>query len=78
MWSRFRGSLRNDYKKGKPEVKYSQVHRDGRIVPKKIIFSEYIRHQIDNHENNENHGFTNDQLYQSINDMRLFLQKEND
>ena len=68
----------NDYKKGKPEVKYSQVHRDGRIVPKNIIFSEYIRHQIHHPENNENPRFTNDQLYQSINDMRLFLQKEND
>ncbi len=64
----------NEFKAGKPTVTYKRVNRGGNITEQQIVITEYIRHQIHHPENTENDRFTEDQLCQSIQDMRRFIQ----
>lgn len=64
--------LLSDYKVGKTTMLYKRI-RNGNIIEEQKILSEYIRHQIHHPENSENTRFTNDQLQQSIGEMREFV-----
>jgi hypothetical protein len=67
------GALRA-YKQRRPERPYNKVRRDGSVVPQTIILTEYIRHQIHHPENDQNSPFTLDELKESIDAMRAFIQ----
>ncbi|WP_100614678.1 ATP-binding protein [Confluentibacter citreus] len=61
-----------DYKIGKSTMIYKR-QRSGNIIEEQKILSEYIRHQIHHPENVENVRFTNEQLQESIEEMRQFI-----
>lgn len=63
----------NDFKSDKPTRQYNKILRNGQIIQVNIIQSEYIRHQIHHPENNNNLRYTQEELYNSINDMRAFI-----
>jgi len=63
-----------DYKVGKPQRQYMRLRPDGSTVPQQVILTEYIRHQIHHPENEHNALFSPDELTESIQAMRLFLQ----
>jgi len=65
-------NLLNDYKRGKTTVTYKRLKR-GQEVEEQKILSEYIRHQIHHPENRLNPRFTYEQLQESINLMRNFI-----
>ncbi len=67
------GSLQA-YKQERPERPYNRVRRDGSVVSQTIILTEYIRHQIHHPENDKNAPFTTDDLKESIDAMRAFIQ----
>lgn len=53
---------------------YIKLRKDGTTENQTIILSEKIRHQIHHPENPHNARFTEEELLQSINDMRSFIQ----
>ncbi len=61
------------FKDGKPTIPYTKIQR-GTTRTMDIILTEYIRHQIHHPENTSNMRFTTDQLKESINLMRDFIQ----
>lgn len=63
-----------EYKTGKPQRQYIRLRQDGSTVPQQIVLTEYIRHQIHHPENDQNVSFTAEELTESIEAMRLFLQ----
>jgi hypothetical protein len=63
-----------DYKAGKPQRHYNRLRHDGSTVPQQLILTEYIRHQIHHPENDKNAPFTTDELKESTEAMRVFLQ----
>lgn len=63
----------SDYKSGKPEINYNQLHRNGNIQQTRKILTEYIRHQIHHPENEHNPKYTKEQLTESVNLMRDFI-----
>lgn len=67
--------LLNEYKSGKKTMQYTKI-KNGTQGTSQIILSEYIRHQIHHPENTQNERYTFDQLKQSIEDMRSFIQSE--
>ena len=62
-----------DYNNGRDTVEYIKIKRDGSLQNVQIVISEYIRHQIHHPENTNNLRFTNQQLQESINQMRVFI-----
>lgn len=64
--------LLQSFKQGKATMLYRRQLRNG-IREEQKILSEYIRHQIHHPENTENVRFTNEQLQQSIGEMRVFI-----
>lgn len=62
----------SDFKSGKSNRPYKKECK-GSITETQIILSEYIRHQIHHPENTRNHRFTNNELRQSISEMRSFI-----
>jgi len=66
----------NAYKIGKPTMNYNRSLRDGSTILEGKILTEFIRHQIHHPENTNNARFTNEQLYQSINLMRNFIETQ--
>lgn len=70
--------LLNDYKINKETILYNRQLSNGNIREEQKILSEYIRHQIHHPENPENVRFTNEQLQQSINEMREFIKDNNE
>ena len=50
------------------------MNRNGDVQEEQKIISEYIRHQIHHPENTHNLRYTDDQLQQSIRDMREFVE----
>ena len=66
----------NDYRNEKERMPYNKINRDGNISEIQVILSEYIRHQIHHPENTNNARFTNDQLQQSIGEMRAFIEQQ--
>ena len=65
-----------NYKSTKTTVNYIKIMRSGSTRTEQIIMSEYIRHQIHHPENTNNTRFTNEELQQSISDMRNFINDE--
>lgn len=63
----------DEYKSGKPLRPYNQLRRDNSTEQKKIVLTEYIRHQIHHPENLHNQRFTAQDLAESIQEMRDFL-----
>lgn len=61
-----------DFKNGKDTILYKKLWR-GQVREQQIVLSEYIRHQIHHPENVENVRFTNEQLQESIGEMRTFI-----
>lgn len=70
--------LLNDFKINKETILYNRRLSNGNIREEQKIISEYIRHQIHHPENTENVRFTNEQLQQSINEMREFIKGNNE
>ena len=68
--------LLNDYKNEKPTITYTKVLRDNTTREVQIIKSEYIRHQIHHPENLHNDRYTDEQLQESITEMRTFIQTQ--
>lgn len=64
--------LLQSFKQEKATMLYRRQLRNG-IREEQKILSEYIRHQIHHPENTENVRFTNEQLQQSIGEMRIFI-----
>jgi predicted ATP-dependent endonuclease of OLD family len=64
------------YRQGKPERAYNKLRRDGSVIQQNIVLTEYIRHQIHHPENDQNQPFTLDELKESINAMRAFIQSD--
>lgn len=69
--------LIQDYKAGKTTVNYRKIKKCGEIQAQKIVLTEYIRHQIHHPENTTNLKYTFEQLGDSINQMRSFVQISN-
>ncbi|TDP57767.1 ATP-binding protein [Flavobacterium dankookense] len=61
-----------EFKIGKETILYKKQLKNGIIEEQKIL-SEYIRHQIHHPENLNNIRFTNEQLNESIKQMREFI-----
>lgn len=70
--------LLNDFKTNKETILYNRLLSNGNIREEQKIINEYIRHQIHHPENTENVRFTNEQLQQSINEMREFIKDKNE
>lgn len=68
------GELSN-FKTGKSTVSYNKLKKNGTIDVIQIILTEYIRHQIHHPENTNNSKFTFEDLENSINLMRSFVQQ---
>ena len=66
----------NTFKTGKPTMNYIKILRDGSTRDEQIILTEYIRHQIHHQENTNNTRFTNEQLSESINLMRDYIEAQ--
>lgn len=62
----------NDYRCGKPTMRYKK-QRKGIPVIESIVLTDYIRHQIHHPENKLNIRYTFEQLSESINQMRTFI-----
>ena len=55
-------------------MSYNKLNRDGTTTQQQIVLTEYIRHQIHHPENEANRKFSNQELRQSIEAMRAFIQ----
>lgn len=62
---------------GKKTVPYIRLLKNGSTKTEQICLTEYIRHQIHHPENNKNSRYTQDQLRESINLMRNFINTNN-
>lgn len=56
-------------------MNYNKLKKDGSVESIMITLSEYIRHQIYHPENTNNMRYTKEQLKTSIDEMRIFLEK---
>ena len=63
----------SDYEKGKPIRKYIRVKRDGTTQEEDRTLTHYIRDVQHHPENKNNSKFTDDELAQSISDMRTYI-----
>lgn len=70
-------SLLSDFKNGKETIKYIRIKSNGDTMEEQKVISEYIRHQIHHPENTLNEKFTDQQLQESINQMRVFIGLQN-
>lgn len=65
----------NNYRNGKVRLPYKKLGRDGvSIVVQDVVLTDYIRHQIHHPENTNNTRFTTEQLRDSIDLMRSFIE----
>ena len=62
------------YKDGRETIRYIRIRLNGDLQEEQKVISEYIRHQIHHPENTNNPRFTDEQLQESINEMRVFIQ----
>lgn len=63
------------YKIGKESKPYIKVCTGGSTRTEQKILTEYIRHQIHHPENTHNLRFTDEELYESICSMRMFIEQ---
>ena len=68
----FEGKI-NDFKSGKAQIDYIRLEKDGSKKTVKVTLTEKIRHQIHHPENKENIKYSDEELAQSINLMRVFI-----
>ncbi len=64
----------NEFKNGKTTMPYNKLQVDGSIKAEQKTLTEYIRHQIHHPENTNNPKYTFEQLEESIDLMRTFIQ----
>jgi len=62
------------FRMGQAMMPYSRLNKDGSTTQQQIVLTEYIRHQIHHPENETNRRFTDQELRQSIEAMRSFIQ----
>lgn len=62
------------FRVGQAMMPYSKLNKDGSTMQQQIALTEYIRHQIHHPENETNRRFTDQELRQSIEAMRNFIQ----
>ena len=62
------------FRTGQPTMPYGKLNKDGSITQKPMVLTDYIRHQIHHPENETNRKFTDQELRQSIEIMRNFIQ----
>ena len=62
------------FRAGQATMPYSKLNRDGSITQQQIVLTDYIRHQIHHPENEINRKFTDQELRQSIEALRNFIQ----
>lgn len=68
------GEMTN-YRNGKPTMAYNRLKKDGvTIVVENVVLTDYIRHQIHHPENTNNTRYTFQQLKDSVDLMRNFIQ----
>lgn len=70
-------SLLSDFKNGKETINYIRIKNNGDTMEEQKVISEYIRHQIHHPENTLNEKFTDQQLQESIHQMRVFIESQN-
>lgn len=63
-----------NYRNGKSTMTYNKLKRDGSTVSENITLTDYIRHQIHHPENTNNTRYTFQQMSDSINLMRDFIE----
>lgn len=63
-----------EYKLRKPKRLYNRLLKNGSTVQEEKVLSEYIRHQIHHPENPHNQRFSDEELRESIDSMRSFIQ----
>ena len=64
------------YIEGKPTRLYKRIRRNGSISDEQKVLTEYIRHQIHHPENQNNPRYTREELKQSIDLMRVFIEEK--
>jgi hypothetical protein len=65
------------FKAGQAMLSYSKLNnKDGSTTQQQIVLTEYVRHQIHHPENETNPRFTDQELRQSIEDMRNFIKAD--
>ncbi|MDR0919758.1 MAG: ATP-binding protein [Oscillospiraceae bacterium] len=69
----FEGKI-NEFKSGKSQDMDYKKTKKGQEISEKLILTEYIRHQIHHPENKSNARYTFEQLKESIELMRTFIQ----
>jgi hypothetical protein len=68
------GEMTN-YRNGKPTMLYKKLKKDGiTIIDENVVLTDYIRHQIHHPENKHNTRYTFQQLKDSVDLMRNFIQ----
>ncbi|TWV10542.1 ATP-binding protein [Bacteroidaceae bacterium HV4-6-C5C] len=67
------GELVN-FRSGKTTIPYNKLKRDGTLSAEQVVLTDFIRHQIHHPENTNNTRYTFEQLSESINLMRTFIQ----
>jgi len=68
------GEMTN-YRNGKPTMPYNKLKKDGvTIINENVVLTDYIRHQIHHPENTNNTRYTFQQLKDSVELMRNFIQ----
>ncbi|NWF47190.1 ATP-binding protein [Hydrogenophaga sp. D2P1] len=65
----------NEYRNGKPLRTYTKLRRDNSTEQCQVVLTDYIRHQIHHPENAHNARFTAQELVDSIQAMRAFIQE---
>lgn len=68
--------LMASYRQGKPTVPYVRIQKNGSTRNEQLTMTEYIRHQIHHPENTHNSRFSDNDLMNSIDSMRLFIQSQ--
>jgi hypothetical protein len=66
----------DSYKNGKPKISYNKMLKNGSTKVEQIILTEFVRHQIHHPENTSNIRFSSEQLNESINLMRTFIEAQ--
>ena len=66
----------SDFETEKQTRQYTRIKSDGQTCRKGIVLSKYIRNQIHHPENKHNPKFRNDELQESINEMRNYIKDE--
>jgi predicted ATP-dependent endonuclease of OLD family len=66
----------DSYKNGKPKINYNKMLKNGSTKVEQIILTEFVRHQIHHPENTSNIRFSSEQLNESINLMRTFIEAQ--